>query len=106
MDKGIHCAWGLELAQEAADVRTLCEECQVRFRDRLCYSQYPGLSEGMRGLFLRGREKLAFWLGDGEAGVASSHTRWPVCLSDQCFQLSTALSHEPRMSVGSFVVLW
>ena len=58
----------------------------------------------MRGLFLRGREKLAFWLGDGEAEVASSHTR-PVCLSDQCFQLSTAISHEPRMSVGSFVVL-
>lgn len=57
----------------------------------------------MRGLFLRGREKLAFWLGDGEAGVASSHTR-PVCLSDQCFQLSTAISHEP-LSVGSFVVL-
>lgn len=56
MDKGIHCAWGLELAQEAADVGAGCDECQARFRDRLCYSQYPGLNEGMRGLFPSGRK--------------------------------------------------
>lgn len=40
-DRGIGCAWGLELAWEVADVGASCEECQARFRDRLCYSQYP-----------------------------------------------------------------
>lgn len=47
MDKGTHCAWGLELAQEA-DVGTRREERQARFRDRACYSRCPGLSGGLR----------------------------------------------------------
>lgn len=54
MGKGIHGTWGLKLAQEAEDVGTHCDGCQARFRDRLCYSQYPGLSKGIRNLFLSG----------------------------------------------------
>lgn len=30
--KGIRCAWGLELAQEAKVVQTGCDGCQVKFR--------------------------------------------------------------------------
>lgn len=47
VDQGIHGVCGLKLAQQAVDVGTGCDGCQVRFRDRLCYSQDPGLSEGM-----------------------------------------------------------
>lgn len=54
MGKGIHGTWGLKLAQEAEDVRTHCDGYQARFRDRLCYSQYPGLSKGIRSVFLSG----------------------------------------------------
>lgn len=54
MGKGIHGTWGLKLAQEAEDVGTHCDGYQARFRDRLCYSQYPGFSKGIRSVFLSG----------------------------------------------------
>lgn len=75
MDKGVHCAWGLKLAQEAADVGAGCDKCQARFRDRLCYSQYPGLNEGMKGSVSKWEREVGFWLCEGEVGAASPGTR-------------------------------